>query len=147
MSFCIQTKTAASFSEVISCAFFGSSWSSDTALQVTCIVRRQMLSKFILFGCCYLFLPHSRLCFFFPPCRFSFPTLEERNTSLFQQWASALPDKCPKFSQLLSKASTRAFPVSHCNEPNPQPESAAVGSVTAISPFSKRVRRSACFLS
>ena len=24
------------------------------------------------------------------------------------------------------------FPVSHCNEPNPQPESAAVGSVTAI---------------
>ena len=66
VSFCIQTKTAASFSEVISCAFFGSSWSSDTALQVTCIVRRHMLSKFILFGCCHLFLPRSRLCFSFP---------------------------------------------------------------------------------
>ena len=61
VSFCIRTKTAAGFSEVISCAFFGSSWSSDTALQVTCIVRRHMLSKFILFGCCHLFLPHSRL--------------------------------------------------------------------------------------
>ena len=30
------------------------------------------------------------------------------------------------------------FSVSHCNEPNPQPESAAVGSVAAISPFSKK---------
>ena len=70
VSFCIQTKTAASFSEVISCAFFGSSWSSDTALQVTCIVRRHMLSKFILFGCCHLFLPHSRLCFSFPTLSF-----------------------------------------------------------------------------
>ena len=70
VSSCIQTKTAASFSEVISCAFFGSSWSSDTALQVTCIVTRQMLSKFILFGCCYLFLPHSRVCFSFPTLSF-----------------------------------------------------------------------------
>ena len=66
LSFCIPTKTAASFSEVISCAFFPSSWSSDTALQVTCIVRRHMLRKFILFGCCHLFLPHSRVCFSFP---------------------------------------------------------------------------------
>ena len=38
VSFCIQTKTAASVSEVFPCAFFRSSWSSDTALQVTCIV-------------------------------------------------------------------------------------------------------------
>ncbi len=29
VSFCIQTKTAASLSEVTPCAFFGSNWSSD----------------------------------------------------------------------------------------------------------------------
>ena len=39
VSFCTQTKTAASFSEVYLLCIFGSSWSSDTAIQVTCIVR------------------------------------------------------------------------------------------------------------
>ena len=50
------------------------------------------------------------------------------------------------FLSYFRKFSLVEFTVSLYNEPNPQPESAAVGSVTAISPFSKRVRRSACFL-
>ena len=44
------------------------------------------------------------------------------------------------FSMTSSKYLLVDLSVSHFNEPNPQPESAAVGRVTAISPFSKRVR-------
>ena len=123
---------------------FGSSWSSDTAFQVTCIVRRHMLSKFMLFGCCHLFLPHSGLCFSFPTLLF----LVSRKETQVCFNHGQVPFRTSVLS-FLSYFEYRVveFPVSHCNEPNPQPESAAVGRVTAISPFSKRVRRSACFLS
>ncbi len=42
VSFCSQTKAAASCQKFFSCVFFGSSWSSDTAIQVTGIVRWHM---------------------------------------------------------------------------------------------------------
>ena len=81
--------------------------------------------------------------FLFPPTRFSsFPTLSETQVC-FHRGQVPTQDKCPMSLPLPMTHTKKSFvvsSVSDCNEPNPQPESAAVGSVTAISPLSKRVR-------
>ena len=81
MSFCSQTKQLPVFKMFISCAFFGSSWSSDTAKQVTCVVRWHMLYQ--LHFCLDVVTSFSLLCLkvFFPthsvfPIRFR-PVFEQ----------------------------------------------------------------------
>ena len=70
MSFCSQTQQLPVFQMFISCAFFGSSWSIDTAKQVTCVVRWHMLYQ--LHFCLDVVTSFSLLCLkvFFPPTQF-----------------------------------------------------------------------------
>ena len=102
--------------------------------------------SYILFGCCNLF---SRLClrvlFFSHPLSFHL-----RLPPLF-----VFMDKCPFFQTSVRHPQDRCFvkcqqQVYKLNpwcftlvKPNPQPGSAAVGSVTAMSPLSKKM--CACF--
>ena len=101
----------------------------------------------ILFGCCHLFPPLWRLCFFFSTLVSRLPPLR-KHKCVSTVGKCPLQDKCP-MSLTFLMSSTKyllvEFSVSHFNEPSPQPGNAAVGSVTDISSFSKRVRRSAWF--
>ena len=87
---------------------------------------------------CFLLL--GGFVFLFPPTRFSSsPTLSETQVC-FQSWASAHSGQAFTVTITNTKKPRVFSQISRFNDPNPQPESAAVGSVTAISPVSKRVR-------
>jgi len=131
VSFIARQKQPPGFQKLISCAFFGSSWSSDTAYQWHAFGCRHLFSLLMFEG--FSFLSH--------PLSFSLSSPPFSDTSVFM-------DKCPFIQtsvrhtldrsnwNLSSSTSYRLCPT--LVKPNPQPWSAAVGSVAAISPVSKR---------
>ena len=96
------------------------------------------------FACCHLFSSCLEALFFFShplvPPRLP-PQVKHKCVSSRGQ--VSIQDKCPQSSTMTVTTTTKplvVFQVSRFKEPNPQPESAAVGSAAAISPVSKRVR-------
>ena len=116
------------------------SWSSDTAQQLTCMVRRHMPQVCIHFECRSLISSYVlcwRFCFLFPPNSLSsisfpspfFPDTSVSDTSVSSGQVSTTPTSFGVISKYLKYFIyiEAYFKFHACVKPNPQPGSAAVG--------------------